>query len=54
MQQQRIPDDRRGTGLSDEEIDNTVIGFVLDGGAWPWSLEEIAIDSATRPMPKTP
>ncbi|HEV7529028.1 MAG TPA: hypothetical protein VGO29_09040 [Solirubrobacteraceae bacterium] len=42
MQQERIPDDRRGTGLSDDEIDNTVISFVLDGDAWPWSLDEIA------------
>jgi hypothetical protein len=42
MQQERIPGGRRGTGLSDDEIDNTVIGLVLDGGAWPWSLEEIA------------
>jgi predicted transcriptional regulator len=42
MQQQRIPDERRGTGLSDDELDSTVISFVLDGDSWPWSLEEIA------------
>ncbi len=42
MQQQRIPDEDRRAGLSDDEIDNTVISFVLDGDAWPWSLDEIA------------
>jgi hypothetical protein len=42
MQQERIPGERRGTRLSEEEIDNTVISFLLDGDAWPWSREEIA------------
>lgn len=42
MQEQRIQDERSATGRSDDEIDNTVIGFVLDSGSWPWSLEEIA------------
>jgi predicted transcriptional regulator len=48
MQQQRIPGDRRGTGLSDDEIDNTVVSFVLDGDSWPWSIEEIARELGDR------
>jgi hypothetical protein len=49
MQQQRIPDERRGTGLSEEEIDNTVASFLLDGQSWPWSLDEIARELGDRP-----
>ncbi|MBA3807047.1 MAG: hypothetical protein H0X28_01435 [Solirubrobacterales bacterium] len=49
MQKQRIPDERRGTGLSEDEIDNTVVSFVLDGHSWPWSLEEIARELGDRP-----
>jgi hypothetical protein len=49
MQQQRIPEERRGTGLSDDEIDNTVVSFLLDRPSWPWSLEEIARELGDRP-----
>jgi hypothetical protein len=49
MQQQRIPEERRGTRLSDDEIDNTVVGFLLDRPSWPWSLEEIARELGDRP-----
>lgn len=49
MQQQRIPDERRGTGLSEDELDNTVAGFLLDEPCWPWSLEEIARELGDRP-----
>jgi hypothetical protein len=49
MQKQRIPDEDRGTGLSDDEIDNTVVSFMLDGDSWPWSLEEIARELGDRP-----
>jgi hypothetical protein len=49
MQQQRIPDERRGTGLSEDEIDNTVVSFLLDKPSWPWSLEEIARELGDRP-----
>jgi hypothetical protein len=49
MQQQRIPDERRGTGLSEDEIDNTVVSFLLDKPPWPWSLEEIARELGDRP-----
>jgi hypothetical protein len=49
MQQQRIPEDRRGTRLSEEEIDNTVVGFLLDKPWWPWSLEEIARELGDAP-----
>jgi len=42
MQQERIPDSRRGARLSEEELDNTVVSFLLDGRPWPWSFEEIA------------
>jgi hypothetical protein len=49
MQQQRIPDERRGVRLSEDEIDNTVVGFLLDKPWWPWSLEEIARELGARP-----
>jgi hypothetical protein len=49
MQQQRIPEGRRGTRLSEDEIDNTVVGFLLDKPWWPWSLEEIARELGDRP-----
>jgi hypothetical protein len=49
MQQQSIPDERRGTGLSEDEIDNTVVSFLLDKPSWPWSLEEIARELGDRP-----
>lgn len=49
MQQQRIPDECRGTGLSEDEIDNTVVSFLLDKPWWPWSLEEIARELGDRP-----
>jgi hypothetical protein len=49
MQQQRIPEERRGTGLSEDEIDNTVVSFLLDKPSWPWSLEEIARELGDRP-----
>lgn len=42
MQQERIPGEHRGTRLSADEIDNTVVSFVLDGDSLPWSLDEIA------------
>jgi hypothetical protein len=49
MQQQRIPDERRGTRLSEDAIDNTVVGFLLDQPWWPWSLEEIARELGDKP-----
>jgi hypothetical protein len=49
MQQQRIPDERRVSGLSEDEIDNTVVSFLLDKPSWPWSLEEIARELGDRP-----
>jgi hypothetical protein len=49
MQQQRIPAERRGTGLSEDELDNTVVGFLLDKPWWPWSVEEIARELGDRP-----
>jgi hypothetical protein len=49
MQEQRISDEGRGTRLSEDEIDNTVIGFLLDKPWWPWSLEEIARELGDRP-----
>jgi hypothetical protein len=48
MQEQRIPDARRSGRRSDDEIDNTVIGIVLDDGPWPWSLDEIARELGDR------
>lgn len=42
MQHERIPAEQRGTRLSEDEIDNTVVGFLLDKPWWPRSLEEIA------------
>jgi hypothetical protein len=48
MQQERIPGEHRGTRLSDDEIDNTVVSFVLDGDSWPWSIEEIARELGDR------
>jgi hypothetical protein len=49
MQQQRIPEERRGSRLSEEEIDNTVVSFLLDKPSWPWSLDEIARELGDRP-----
>ncbi len=49
MQHERIPAERRGTRLSEDEIDNTVVGFLLDKPWWPWSLEEIARELGDRP-----
>jgi hypothetical protein len=49
MQQQRIPEEQRGTGLSEDELDNTVVSFLLDKPWWPWSLEEIARELGDRP-----
>jgi hypothetical protein len=49
MQQQRIPEKQHGTRLSEDEIDNTVVGFLLDNPWWPWSLEEIARELGDRP-----
>jgi hypothetical protein len=49
MQQQCIPDERRGSRLSEEEIDNTVVSFLLDRPSWPWSLDEIARELGDRP-----
>jgi hypothetical protein len=28
--------------FSEEQIDNTVLGFMLVGASWPWSVQEIA------------
>jgi hypothetical protein len=49
MQRQRIPEERRGTGLYEDELDNTVVSFLLDKPWWPWSLEEIARELGDRP-----
>lgn len=49
MQEQRIPEKRHGTKLSEDEIDNTVVGFLLDKPWWPWSVEEIARELGDRP-----
>jgi hypothetical protein len=35
MQSQRIPDDGSADSHSEEEIDNTVLDFMLSGGSWP-------------------
>lgn len=42
MQHQRIPDEQQRPRLSETEIDNTVVSFLLCGESWPWSVEEIA------------
>jgi len=49
MQHERIPHERRGTRLSEDEIDNTVVGFLLDQPWWPWTLEEIARELGDKP-----
>jgi hypothetical protein len=43
MQDQRI----RGEGLPDRcaqerQIDTTIVGFMLNEAAWPWSVQEVA------------
>jgi len=48
MQKQRIPDEDPAGGLSEEEMDNTVIGFMLGGECWPWSLDEIVRECGDR------
>jgi hypothetical protein len=49
MQDQRIPAEQHSTRLSEDEIDNTVVGFLLDKPWWPWSLEEIGREIGDRP-----
>lgn len=54
MQQQRIPEERRGSRLSEDEIDNTVVSFLLDKPSWPWSLRRSRANSAIDRTRKTP
>lgn len=42
MQEQRIPDEEMQDGFTEEQIDNTVLSFMLCGESWPWTVDEIA------------
>ncbi len=42
MQDQRIPDEDMQDGFTEEQIDNIVLGFMLCGDSWPWTVDEIA------------
>jgi hypothetical protein len=42
MPHQRIPDQHPQGRFSEEEIDRTVLGFMLYGQTWPWTVDEIA------------
>lgn len=42
MQDQRIADEDRANSLSEEQIDSTVLDFMLCEQSWLWSLDEIA------------
>jgi hypothetical protein len=42
MPDKPIPDEFTRDRFSEEEIDNTVLGFMLYGASWPWTIEEIA------------
>jgi hypothetical protein len=36
------------TGPTEEHTDGVVLGLMLDGGSWPWSVEEIARELGQR------
>jgi hypothetical protein len=46
MQQQGMAGDRPRAGRTDEELDKLVLGLVLDGPSWLWSVDEIARELA--------
>jgi hypothetical protein len=41
MHEQRMAADRPRAGRTDEELDSLVLGVVLDGAPWLWSVDEI-------------
>jgi hypothetical protein len=41
MQDQRIPDEAPTGHISDEHTDSVVLDFMLLGGGWLWSMDEI-------------
>jgi hypothetical protein len=47
MQDQRIEDARAGR-LSEEQIDNAVLDYMLIGASWPWSMQEIVREFGDR------
>lgn len=49
MQSQRIPDQGSTARLSEEQIDNAVLDFMLCEPSWPWSLEEVARELGSQP-----
>ncbi len=53
MQHQRIPDERRGTRLSEDEIDNTVAAFCSTDHRGLGLSRRSRANSATGLMPKT-
>jgi hypothetical protein len=42
MPHQRIADEHPQERFSEDEIDRTVLGFMLVGQSWPWTVDEIA------------
>jgi hypothetical protein len=41
MQQERMADEHPKERFSEEQIDNAVLGFMLYGESWPWTVDEI-------------
>jgi predicted transcriptional regulator len=42
MPHQRIADEILQQPFSEEQIDNAVLGYLLYGPSWPWSVDELA------------
>lgn len=49
MPHQRIPGEGSEVRLSEEQIDNAVLDFMLCEPSWPWSLEEVARELGSQP-----
>jgi hypothetical protein len=48
MQEQRMSAGRPGAGRTDEDLDNLVLGLVLDDQSWLWSIDEIGLELDDR------
>jgi hypothetical protein len=42
MPDKRIPDETPQRPFSEAQIDNAVLGYLLYGPSWPWSVDELA------------
>ena len=49
MQHQRNRHATPEDSLTEEELDGTVLDFMLDDGSWLWSVEELGRELGNRP-----